>query len=115
MGSRHSIRNFFRFRFPRTRIVSTTVRTRTRPPSIPTAMLLPVNSLPAGSSPATEPQQVARAGRQHLGSQLTRDSPDRFLVEFQALPCQLGARLLDGQQTDQAAHLGLRHWGCNPH
>jgi hypothetical protein len=56
----------------------------------------------------TEPHEIASAGRQHLGPQLTRDSPDRFLVEIQALPCQLRARLFDGQQTDQTTHFGLR-------
>src|SRR5512135_981776 len=58
--------------------------------------------------PTTEPHEIARAGRQHLCPQLTSDSPDRFLVEFQTLPSQLRARLFQGQQTDQTTHLGLR-------
>src|SRR5271168_4398246 len=72
-----------------------------------------VFELAAGSEfSTTEPHEVASASRQHLGSQLTSDSPDRFLVEFQALPSQLRARLFDGQQTDQTTHLGLHIWAA---
>ena len=60
-----------------------------------------------GQFAGAEPHQVAGAGGQHLRPQLTSDSPDRFLVLFQALPSQLRACLFDGQQTDQTAHLGL--------
>src|SRR5208337_2856867 len=57
--------------------------------------------------PGTEPEQVAGASCQHLGPQFTGDSPHCFLVQFQTMPSQLGARLLDRQQTDQAAYFGL--------
>ena len=108
LGSRHSTRNFFRFRFPLTRIVSTTVSHADATAVDPDRNTL-ARELAAGREfPTTEPHQVARAGRQDLGPQLTGDSPDRFLVEFQALPSQLRARLFDGQQTDQTTHLGLR-------
>jgi hypothetical protein len=42
-----------------------------------------------------------------LSPQFTGDSPNRFLVQFQTISSQLGARLLDRQLTDQAAHFGL--------
>ena len=57
--------------------------------------------------PATEPHEVASAAGQNLSPQFTSDSPDRFLVEFQALPGQLHAGLFDGQQADPTTHFGL--------
>src|SRR5258708_7370439 len=57
--------------------------------------------------PTTELHEVASAGGQYLSPQFSTDSPDRFLVEFQALPSQLHAGLFDGQQTDPTTDLGL--------
>ena len=107
LGSRHSMRNFFRFRLPPTFTVSTTVRTRTRPPSIPTPILLPANSPPAGASPRRKGEQIPRSGRQHLGPQFAGDPTDGFLVEFQAATCQLRPRLFDRQETDLSADFRL--------
>ena len=56
---------------------------------------------------ATEPQQIPRAGRQHLGPQLAGDAPDGFLVQFQAATSQLRPRLFDRQQTDLPADFRL--------
>ena len=56
---------------------------------------------------AAEPQQVAGAGGQHLRPQFVGDPPDRLLVRLQPAPGQFGAGLLDRQEGDLPAHLGL--------
>src|SRR5262249_52529787 len=56
---------------------------------------------------APEPHQVAGAGRQDLRPEFVGDPPDRLLVQLQAATSQLGARLLDRQQSDEPPDFGL--------
>ena len=113
LGSRHSTRNFFRFVLPLTRLFFDNGSH-----SDPAAVDLdrdtacPLNSVPAGSSPARKSHQVTSAGGQHLGTQFTGDSPYGLLVQFQAAPSQLRSRLFDRQQTDQPTHFGLHVWAA---
>ena len=107
LGSRHSTRNFFRFRLPLTRICLHD-GSHSDPAAVDPDRDALARELAAGRKFATpEPHQVAGAGGQHLRPQLTSDSPHRFLVLFQAPPSQLRACLFDWQQTDQTTHLGL--------
>ena len=68
---------------------------------------LPLELLPRGQLAAAEAEQVAGASGQHLRPQLVGDAPDRLLVGLQPAPGQLGAGLLDGQEGDLPADLGL--------
>ena len=107
LGSRHSTRNFFRFRFAADANLLHN-GSHSDPAAVdPGRDTLARELVASGQFPGAESHQVASAGRQHLRPQFTGDSPYRFLVQFQALPSQLRARLFDGQQTDQTTHLGL--------